>query len=562
MSSVPRSVSRNIQSLPPEVIWQAALEDARQDLGWFGEMVWRDDTGKPVRPARHHELWIAALSDESLNRLLIVAPPEHAKTVWCSQIWSAWQIGRNPNMHLLHVTVTATLSKLNSVAVRDTVEGNEIYREIFPDTKPDRVKGWGEGEWFLWRDDRGDKDATFAAAGFDGPIIGRRAHVVLVDDPHSEDTASSPTYRERTKRRFRRQVMSRLSKTGRAVMVTTRWHHDDIAADLIKDREGGWVTIHTPALSEYKEGEWEEEAAFALVLSWDRQKLEGFVERLAALGFEPEEIGAPPENWGYSSEMFCSRVKLHDKSRALWPERWPEEALEQRKRDVGSNGWHSMYQGKGTPPEGKIFKSKDFRYYEDMGDHYLLHPGDDKPQKKVLKRDIIRIIQYCDPAATEESRSDFFALSTWGLTRDGDALWLDLHHDKYEVPKQPAVLEQNYLKHKPERVVLEAKSAGLALFQTMKNHSGIPIAEDKPDKSKVARAGSAAVHYENHRVYHPASSTWISKAEEELLGFPDEAPHDDIVDTVSGGLNELFLNKPPSRVAPSGVGTTSYWRRS
>lgn len=510
------------------------MEDARRDLAWFAEMVWRDDSGRPIRPAHHHWLWIEALQDAQLRRLIIVAPPEHAKTVWCSQVWPAWYIGRNPTHHVLHISATATLAKLSSVAVRDTIAGSATYREVFPGARPDRSKGWGEAEWFLWREDRGDKDATFAAAGFDGPIIGRRAHVVLVDDPHNEDTASSPTYRDRTKRRFRRQVMSRLGRDGRAVIVTTRWHHDDLAGDLIKDRDGGWLIIHTPAMGD-------ERGAFALVCSWDRAAVERFVKHAERLGFDPGDIGAPEDGWGYPSGIHCCKVYLHRDTPALWPEPWPAAALEQRRKDVGSLTWHTMYQGRGTQPEGKLFKSAHFRYYEDFGEYWLLHPGGDRAPKKVRKGDLRRKIQYCDPAATEEEASDYFALSTWGLTGDGEALWLDLHHDKYETPKQPGVLEQQYLRHHPEVVVLEAKAAGLALFQQMIRKSGIPVRADKPDRSKQARAASGAVHYENGRVYHPASAHWRAKAEEELLGFPDEAPHDDIVDTVSGGLKELLL---------------------
>lgn len=520
--------------LTEDLIWAAALEDAREDLAWFGELVWRDDQGRPLQPARHHQVWLAALQDEALSRILIVAPPEHAKTVWCSQVFGAWKTGRRPHKHTLHVSVTATLAKLNSVAVRDTVLSNELYREVFPGLKPDRAKGWGEAEWFLQRPNPGDKDATFAAAGFDGPIIGRRTDLVLVDDPHSEDTATSPTYRERTKRRFRRQVMSRLSSSGRAIMVTTRWHHDDIAADLIRDREGGWLIIHTPALGD-------EAGAFALVLSWDRSQVEAFTSRLEELGFAVGEIGSPPEDWGYPKEIRCARVTIHAHTAALWPERWNEVALAKKKNDVGSIAWHTMYQGKGTPPEGKLFKSQHFRYYEDMGDYWVLHPGDDKAPRKVPKTDLLRKIQYCDPAATEETRSDFFALGTFGLLRTGEVLWLDLHHDKYEVPKQPAVMEAQYRKHKPERIRLEAKAAGLALFQNLKVNSGIPVLPDDPDKDKVSRAASGVVYYEQHRVYHPASATWLTKAEDELLGFPDEAPHDDIVDVVSGGLKELLI---------------------
>lgn len=544
-----------VQGLTPEVLKAAWPALARDDLSFFAEYCWRDDRGRPIEAAAHHQVWIEALQDDSIKRLLIVAPPEHAKTVWCSQIFPAWCIGRNPQGHVLHVSVTATVAKLNSVAIRDTLELNLDYRRVFPEIRPDHRKGWGEAEWFVRRANPGDKDATFAAAGFDGPIISRRAHLLIVDDPHNEETASSPTYRKRTIRRFRRQAMSRLSPDGRAIVVSTRWHHHDLVGDLIQDRDVSWLVIHAPALGD-------EQGAFMLVASWDRTLVERFSARLRQLGLEVGEIGPAPEGWGYPEEMSCARVTISRETRALWPGRWPEPALEARQRDVGSLTWHTMYQGKGTPPEGKLWKpAQHFRYYTVEGDYFVLWPPN-QPPKKIHKREIIKIIQYADTAATEEQKSDFFANATWGITKDGDALWLDLHHAKYETPKQPSVLVDEYRKWNPDYQVMEAKAAGLAVFQTVtKPPYLLPIRPDKPDRSKEARAAAAVVYYEQGKVYHPKHALWLATAEEELRGFPDEAPHDDIVDTVSGGLKELFLGPAPIRHAPTGIGGDSYWRR-
>ncbi len=89
------------------------------------------------------------MEDRSIRRLLIVAPPGHAKTSWMSIFYPAWRVGRDPAIHLGLLSNTATQAHRPSVAVRDTIKSSDAYRELFIGVTPDYVKGWAEGEWFV-----------------------------------------------------------------------------------------------------------------------------------------------------------------------------------------------------------------------------------------------------------------------------------------------------------------------------------------------------------------------------------------------------------------------------
>ncbi len=220
---------------------------AREELGTFAAHVF------DCWPAAHHELWVELLTDPRLARLLIIAPPGHAKSTWCTCIYPAWRIGREPNINILLVSATAAQASLFSQTVRETLRGNPAYAEVFPDVTPDRARGWSQAAWYVVRDAAANKDATLAACGVGGPIVGRRADLILVDDPCNERTTATKAMRDKLWRWFRQTLLTRLRPDGRVIVIMTRWGQDDLAAKLIQS--GDFAVCHLRALSEGPEVE-------------------------------------------------------------------------------------------------------------------------------------------------------------------------------------------------------------------------------------------------------------------------------------------------------------------
>jgi predicted phage terminase large subunit-like protein len=141
-------------------------------------------------------------------------------------------------------------------------------------------------------------------------VRGFRADLVIIDDPiKSYAEAESETLRESTWTWFTSDLLSRLTPTGRIVLIATPMHQDDIMGRLLRVQPERWKVLRLPALSE-GEGD--------------------------PLG-RPE--GAPlwaDDGYGYGAKLF----RIRDEAEA-----------QGRSRD-----WYSQYQGRPRPPEGAMFR--------------------------------------------------------------------------------------------------------------------------------------------------------------------------------------------------------------
>lgn len=244
-------------------------------------------------PARHHVLMMDKLDDVAagrIDRLMLLLPPGHAKSTYASVLFPAWWFARRPATSIISACHTDSLASHFARRARDHVRENSDFLgyEIMRD---DRAAS-------CWRTtNRGD----YFACGVRGPITGRRADLVLIDDPvKSRAEADSATCRDALWNWYRSDLLTRLKPGGRIILIMTRWHEDDL---------GGRVLEADP--------------------SWTVVKLPAFAEENDPLHRKPGE--------------------------ALWPE-WVSAAELQRTRQTsGTRAWHSMYQQNPKPDTDALF---------------------------------------------------------------------------------------------------------------------------------------------------------------------------------------------------------------
>jgi predicted phage terminase large subunit-like protein len=292
-SIVPPSPKRSITQRNDEL---SAYELSREDLAIYGLVAHHH------KPAAVHERWIDQACDVISGRartrkLLIVAPPGHAKSTWLSLILPPWYLGNHPDHSLLFFTSSDTMARQFGGTVKSTLEQNDAHAAVFPASavRPDQGRGWSTDGLYLQGVPTGSKDPSYRALGYGAAVVGARAHGIILDDPLTQEQARSPVEQLKARQYHDLTVDSRLHPDGWQLAIMTRWHDNDLAAHLAAKPE--WETLHLPALNDDGEALWPERfplswleakraeiggALFACIYQGDPRSLGGLVFKESA----------------------------------------------------------------------------------------------------------------------------------------------------------------------------------------------------------------------------------------------------------------------------------------
>lgn len=411
-----------------------------------------------------------------IKHLMVFMPPRHGKSELTSKYFTAWFLGHNPDKHVILTSYEADFASSWGRKARNVLTefGPELFNiEVASDSSA--ANSWGiEGH-----------TGGMNTAGVGGPITGKGAHLLIIDDPvkNAED-ANSKTMRDKAAEWYKSTAYTRLEPGGAVIIIQTRWHEDDLSGRLLKEEPDKWAVISFPAIAEEED----------------------------PLGRQPGE--------------------------ALSPRRYDVKALEEIKATLGAYWWNALYQQHPQPLEGAIFKRQHFKYCTLSEGLY------DLGTKKVKHNDC-RIFQTCDPAASTKTTADYFVLSTWAVTPDHDLILVDVLRSRLEGPDQINLFKQSYARWKPAYQAVEAVGIGKTLYQ-MLVREGLPVRELRADSDKVTRALPAAARMEAGAIYFMAGAPWLADFEQELLSFPT-GPNDDQVDTLSYAV-QMALTRVVSKI--------------
>jgi predicted phage terminase large subunit-like protein len=279
---------------PPKTApaWEAmALELARRSPAAYALV------GHGLRPAPHHRRWLAALRETVTTpggRLLLIAPPGTAKSTYTSQVLPLWYLGNHPERAVLATTSSDVMASEFHGVIDLGLRANEAHRAVFPQEacRPDPARGWSSDGLYLRGVPAETKDPSYRVAGLGSSVIGSRCHLLLIDDPVTQEVAQSDAEMRRVRRYLDLTLLTRLHPGGSAVAIMTRWGEADVAAHLIKQ---GWRAEVWPQLSgEYQGGERDAEGRAPLwperySLAWVQQER----RRLGMAQFELIHQGNP-----------------------------------------------------------------------------------------------------------------------------------------------------------------------------------------------------------------------------------------------------------------------------
>lgn len=260
-------------------------------------------TNKGYVPNWHHDIigreleHIASHGDRDYKILLVSVPPRHGKSQQVSIDFPAWLLGNQPTKEIITASYSADLAQDFGGKTREKVSSEE-YKAVFPETKlkeDEKARG-------RWRTDQG---GSYTAVGVGGPITGRGADILLIDDPvKNREEAESEVIRNKIWDWFTSTAFTRLEPNGVAIVIMTRWHMDDLA---------GRILLH-PELSK-------------------RTK----IISLQAISDKDER-------------------PYRGAKEALWANRFPIHVLAEIKTTIGPYDWSALYQGSPILTEGQEFR--------------------------------------------------------------------------------------------------------------------------------------------------------------------------------------------------------------
>ncbi|MGM0215056.1 phage terminase large subunit [Enterococcus sp. AZ109] len=440
-------------------------------------------TGFTLKPLRHQEFiapYLQRIADGEKLFIIVELPPQHGKSTFITETFPAYYLCKNPDKLAMVVSYSEELYKKFG---RKNREKFRLYSdELFGiklSSETASVSEWGiDGHL-------GQLYSTSILGG----ATGRGSDLLIIDDPiKNRAEAESKTIRDKIYAEWQDTFFSRLSANGSVIVIMTRWHEDDLAGRLLKEKRLPWIEIKIPAVAEEND----------------------------LLGREIGEALAPEIGKD-------------------------EEWAEQTKAVTGSRGWASLYQQRPTPAGGDIFKRSWVRYYVPSIEMKIkLGLGDDV---KVMPSSFDIQLQSWDCTFKDKSTSDYVAGQVWG--RSGVELYLlDRHHERMGIVDTMKAIQVMTAKW-PDAVakLIEDKANGSAVIEMLKKKIKGLIAVT-PQGGKEVRAQAVAPLWEAGNVYlpHPLWKPYTDEIVDELVSFPN-ADHDDDVDSMSQALVRID-NKP------------------
>lgn len=433
-----------------------------------------------LSPQKHHQLLIDQLEKietGEITRLMVMMPPGAAKSTYASVLFPSWFLAKKPGRTVILASHTADLAEANSGRVLRVLKefGSDIG--VLPDSEA--VKFW-----------RTNNKAEVKAAGVGGPITGRRADLVVIDDPvKSAEEAASKVYRDKSWDWFQADLTTRL-KAGtrgqapaRIVLIMTRWHEDDLAGRLLQTDAKNWNIL----------------------------KLEAQNTRIDdPLGRKKGAyLWADDETYAYGALLKTTK--------------------ESYERAGSMRVWEALYQQNPQPGEGALFKTERLRAIAASLPGKSVRAWDLAATAKIGSRDPdwsvgVRITRTADGlfvvddivrlrGAPDEIETAILATAS----RDGKTVQIRLPQD----PGQAGKAQVMYLTRK------------LAGYNVI----ALPVSGDKATRAAPfaaqVNAGNVAL----------VSAPWNRHFTEELSGFPLQ-PHDDQVDAAADAFATLAAEAP------------------
>ena len=392
------------------------------------------------------------------DRLTVSIAPRHGKSQITSIFFTAWYLGHHPDHKLMLVSHTTDLAVDFGRKVRNLIASDK-YKRIFP-TLSLAKDSKSAGRWNT------EAGGEFFACGVGSALAGRGAHLLVIDDAHSEQDVLNGNFEvfEKAYQWFTYGARTRLMPQGAIVMVGTRWHQDDLIGRVIADM------TKNPKSDQYKVVE------------------------------------------------FPAIMDVNGVEKALWPEFFDLEALGRTKASMPVFQWNAQFQQNPTGEEGALIKR----------DWWQQWPHNDPPECEYLIMTLDAAAETHNKA--DFTGITTWGVFWHEPDDRHYIILLNVIKERYEFPELKRKALEQYDRWEPDSFIVEKKSAGAALYQELRRMGipVSEYTPHRGSGDKTARLNSVTDIVASGTCWVPRTR-WAEELVDEVASFPFGS-NDDLVD--------------------------------
>lgn len=435
---------------------------------------------------------LEAVTEFQIRNMTINEPPRHMKSSVVCVMWPSWVWGHYPGRSFIFASHSAGLAQRDSIKTRQLIESPK-YKAVF------------NQDWTLLDDQNttsvftNSRGGSRRSVGVGTKIVGQGGDYLVVDDPNDSNEINSEAHREKVIYWYDNVFSTRVNNPQKnaKLVVMQRLHEADLTGHINEKYGDKYDRLVLPGKYD-KRVETDDDLEF--------------MKSKTALGFQD-----PRSQDG----------------EVLWPEQWDEHSLIELETSLEGNA-EAQIQQNPVLKSGGLFPKHHWKEYT-------------SPPSTV-----IHTATFVDCAQKPGISNDFSVFATWAKTENGFYL-IGFERRKTDAPLLESLSESVYERFKPDAFVIEDKSAGSSLIQTLRANTTIPvIAYDPKQRDKVVRATAATPTVAAGKCYLPRHISGqvttkqgtqdvnlIDIFKKEHEAFP-KAKNDDTVDTTSM-MVEYFL---------------------
>lgn len=438
----------------------------------------------------------------------VAAPRGHAKTTMASIVYVAWLCLYEQEPFIMVGSETYSLAVQNVNDLKFELEGNPAIQIIYGEQKSEY---WQDGDFVT------NKNIRVMAISYGGRIRGIkhkqfRPTFILLDDMENDKNVRSADQRLYMREWLTKAVLPAVAKGGRVKVIGTVLHSDSLLLNIING-----------------------------------------VDEFAS--------------WEPNSRLFRALNEKDGQEYSLWPELYSVEELKRMRDDPtfehykGSLSFSQEMQNEPLSDEDRVIKQewidgtqeRPLRYSltEEMAKWEERNPGHED-NKTWLNSHLVQIMAGVDPAISEKTHADYWAMVTIGIDRKGHIYILDIIRTKEsDVEKQAQLVIDSFKKWKHDKIKVETVAYQAGLYNLIKKkgaEQGVypTVWSVKPDRDKRQRAVIHSANFSGGLVHLRTDHENSNVFREELLQFP-RGVHDDMFDAYMNAAEDQ-IKKTRSRV--------------